>query len=86
MLRAGLIDELSLLIAPAADGSVGTAALFDVEGSRRTGRPKRKLQLLSSQKMKTGVVWLRYKFTEKESSPEERGATKDTQNPFFVAS
>src|SRR3982750_1862954 len=30
MLKAGLIDEVSLLVAPVADGRVGLAALFDV--------------------------------------------------------
>src|ERR671932_2130411 len=32
MLRAQLIDEVSLLLAPVADGRVGTAALFDIDG------------------------------------------------------
>ena len=32
MLKAGLIDELSLLLAPAVDGLIGTPAVFDVEG------------------------------------------------------
>src|SRR5215213_3546088 len=31
MLRAGLVDEVSLLVAPVADGRIGTAALFDVD-------------------------------------------------------
>ena len=31
MLRAGLIDEVSVLVAPVADGREGTPALFDVE-------------------------------------------------------
>jgi 2,5-diamino-6-(ribosylamino)-4(3H)-pyrimidinone 5'-phosphate reductase len=32
MLRAGLIDEVSLLVAAVADGRVGTPALFDIDG------------------------------------------------------
>src|SRR5688500_8751194 len=32
MLRAGLIDEVSLLVAPVADGRMGMPALFDVDG------------------------------------------------------
>lgn len=32
MLAAGLVDEVSLLIAPVADGRIGTPALFDVDG------------------------------------------------------
>ena len=31
MLRAGLIDELSVLVVPVADGSAGTPTLFDVD-------------------------------------------------------
>ncbi len=34
MLRAGVIDELSLLLAPAVDGVSGTPALFDFPGRR----------------------------------------------------
>ena len=29
MLQAGLIDEISLLLAPIADGTIGTPTLFD---------------------------------------------------------
>lgn len=57
-LAADLIDELSILIGPVADGSVGTATLFDV-GKRRV--PPRNLRLLSIAKRRGGIVWLRYK-------------------------
>ena len=57
-LSAGLIDELSLLLSPVADGSVGTASLFDVKG--RPG-PKRALRVISIKKLKGDIVWLRYK-------------------------
>ena len=57
-LAANLIDELSILVGPVADGSVGTATLFDVE-SRRV--PARDLKLLSIEKRSGGIVWLRYK-------------------------
>jgi len=33
MILAGLIDELSLLVAPISDGRIGTPALFDVDGT-----------------------------------------------------
>ena len=57
-LAADLIDELSIVIAPVADGSNGTATLFD------TGNPlsrRRKLRLISVKKLKGGIVWVRYK-------------------------
>src|SRR5581483_210805 len=43
-LAANLIDELSILSGPVADGSVGTATLFDVANRRA---PARNLKLLS---------------------------------------
>jgi riboflavin biosynthesis pyrimidine reductase len=57
MLRAGLIDEVSVLIAPVADGRVGTPALFDVDGNDST--PQR-LSLESVERREGNVLWLRY--------------------------
>lgn len=57
-LAADLIDELSVLIAPVADGSIGTPSLFDAKEGRG---PSRKLELRSVEKRKGGLVWLRYK-------------------------
>lgn len=56
-LAANLIDELSILLGPVADGSTGTATLFDVDGRA----PVRKLKLLSIDERAGGIVWLRYK-------------------------
>ncbi len=57
MLNAGLIDELSVLVAPVADGRVNRPSLFDAGGSAAsvTG-----LKLLSHRSAQGGVVWLRY--------------------------
>ncbi len=57
-LAADLIDELSILVAPVADGGIGTPALFDVKKGRTRSRA---LKLTSMEKLKGGVVWLRYK-------------------------
>ncbi len=57
-LAADLIDELSVLVGPVADGSVGTPTLFDVDDRRA---PARNLKLLSMEKRSGGIVWLRYK-------------------------
>jgi len=57
-LAAGVIDELSLLVAPVADGSVGTPSLFDAREGRGPARP---LALIGMQKRHGGLVWLRYK-------------------------
>jgi riboflavin biosynthesis pyrimidine reductase len=57
-LRAGLIDEVSLLLAPVADGRVGTAALFDDAGD--AVRPWR-LALAGVERRADDVLWLRYR-------------------------
>ena len=58
MLRAGLIDEVSALVAPVVDGRVGTAALFDVEGE---GMAPRRLALAAVEQRADDVLWLRYR-------------------------
>jgi riboflavin biosynthesis pyrimidine reductase len=55
-LEADLIDELSVLVAPVADGGMGTPSLFDAKGQRKA----RRLELLSVKKRPGDVVWLRY--------------------------
>jgi 2,5-diamino-6-(ribosylamino)-4(3H)-pyrimidinone 5'-phosphate reductase len=57
-LAANLIDELSILVAPVADGTIGTPSLFDV--ADRRAHP-RHLKLLSAEKRSDEIVWLRYK-------------------------
>ncbi|HEU0014024.1 MAG TPA: hypothetical protein VFQ45_10090 [Longimicrobium sp.] len=58
MLRAGLIDEVSLLVAPVADGRIGTPALFDVDGE--DAAPCR-LALQAVERRADDVLWLRYR-------------------------
>ena len=57
-LEAGLVDELSILYAPVADGSAGTATLFDAPGRKA---PARSLKLLSVERRGRDLVWLRYR-------------------------
>lgn len=57
-LEADLIDELSILVAPIADGSTGTPTLFDAKKNRGPVRP---LELIGIRKEKGDLVWLRYK-------------------------
>lgn len=59
-LAAGLIDELSVLIAPVADGSVGTPTLFDARLGRGVARA---LRLISVARLRGDLVWLRYKMS-----------------------
>ena len=58
MLRAGLVDEVSLLVAPVVDGRTGTPTLFDVEGDGTT--PSR-LVLAHVERREGDVLWLRYR-------------------------
>lgn len=57
-LAANLIDELSILVGPVADGSMGTPSLFDVDDARA---PARRLKLISIEERAGDIVWLRYK-------------------------
>jgi 2,5-diamino-6-(ribosylamino)-4(3H)-pyrimidinone 5'-phosphate reductase len=58
MLAAGLVDEVSLLVAPVADGRMGTPALFDLE--RDSARPHR-LTLEAVERRAGDLVRLRYR-------------------------
>jgi riboflavin biosynthesis pyrimidine reductase len=62
-LRAGLIDEVSLLLAPVADGRIGTPALFDVAEDATPHR----LALQAVERRDADVLWLRYR-VERESA------------------
>lgn len=60
-LRAGAVDEISLLLAPAVDGLRGAPAVFDYDGAADDPTPKGlALSLLSCETLADGVVWLRY--------------------------
>jgi len=61
MLRVGLIDEVSLLLAPVADGRIGAPSLFDIEDEAVT--PCR-LTLSSMERRGNGLLWLRYSTSE----------------------
>ena len=57
-LRAGVLDELSLVIAPLADGAVNVATIFDRSGEE--DGEAFALRLKNVQKLDGDVVWLRY--------------------------
>jgi 2,5-diamino-6-(ribosylamino)-4(3H)-pyrimidinone 5'-phosphate reductase len=57
-LRAGLIDEVSLLLVLVADGRSGSAAVLDIEGDEVS--PQR-LALESGERRADDVLWLRYR-------------------------
>jgi riboflavin biosynthesis pyrimidine reductase len=61
-LRAGLIDEVSLAIFPAADGMRGAPCVFDSRDEEvGAPAPLRSMRLESNQVLEGGAVWLRYR-------------------------
>lgn len=60
MLHAGLVDEISQVIVPVADGGMGVASFFDIPGPA----PKKAaaaLRLISYRKLPGSVSWFRYR-------------------------
>lgn len=59
-LRAGLIDEISLLIEPAIDGTPGAPCVFDAIDDDQGRPPLRALRLRTHEMLEGGAIWLRY--------------------------
>jgi riboflavin biosynthesis pyrimidine reductase len=60
MLAAGLVDEISHLTVPVADGGAGVASMFDIPG-KAPAKAAAKLHLWSHKMMPGGVIWARYR-------------------------
>src|SRR5688572_9532603 len=60
-LRAGLIDEVSLLVAPVADGRIDTPTVFDVLGDDVAPR---RVALEEVERRADDVLWLRYRILD----------------------
>jgi riboflavin biosynthesis pyrimidine reductase len=61
-LRAGLVDEVSLVVFPVVDGASGAPAVFDSrESEAGLAAPVRSMNLASSEVLEGGAVWLRYR-------------------------
>ncbi|MCG5248117.1 RibD family protein [Methylorubrum extorquens] len=60
-LKAGLIDEISVLIQPAVDGLAGVQSIFEYRGGpdERPGAGQA-LRHMSTETLEGGMVWLRY--------------------------
>ena len=61
LLNAGLIDELSLLLLPLADGTPQSPTTFEVSEYLPKG-PATRLSLTDVQRLDNDVVWLKYRF------------------------
>lgn len=60
-LRAGLIDELSLVVSPAIDGSSGAPTVFNSGEVDLGPAPVERMTLTSHEVLEGGAVWLRYR-------------------------
>ena len=69
LLAAGLIDELSLLICPFADGAPGEPTVFDIAKGAVGGKATA-LQLISAKIRPGAVVWLRYRVRARSHSAQ----------------
>lgn len=58
-LKGSLIDEISHIVVPIADGSIGTPTMFDAEKGHTTRKAKA-LRLKSIKRLPAGALWIRY--------------------------
>ncbi|WP_439614037.1 dihydrofolate reductase family protein [Reyranella sp.] len=61
LLRAGLIDELSLVICPVIDGSTGGPIVFNSGDADLGPAPVESMTLVSHDVLDGGAMWLRYR-------------------------
>jgi riboflavin biosynthesis pyrimidine reductase len=60
VLHAGLVDEISQVVVPVADGGRGVTTIFDIPGDPPP-KAAALLRLKSHRRLPGGVVWLRYR-------------------------
>lgn len=65
LLRAGLIDELSLVICPVIDGSTGGPIVFNSGEVDLGPAPIESMTLASHEVLDGGAMWLRYRLSAK---------------------
>ena len=63
LLRAGLVDELSLVVSPAIDGSSGAPTVFNSGDTDLGPAPIETMVLTSHEVLDGGAVWLRYRLS-----------------------
>ena len=68
-LKAGLIDEVSLLVSPALDGLAGVPTIFEYDGEPHE-RPAagKALRHLHTETLEGGTVWLRYRVEDADAA------------------
>jgi riboflavin biosynthesis pyrimidine reductase len=72
-LRAGLVDELNLVLCPAVDGAKGAPSVFDsTEREADQRAPVTAMTLESSEVLAGGAMWLRYRIENASSEASGR--------------
>ncbi|HEX4348789.1 MAG TPA: dihydrofolate reductase family protein [Verrucomicrobiae bacterium] len=66
MLKAGLVDEISHLTVPIADGGAGVSSFFDIPGDA-PAKAAAALRLRSHKLLPGGVIWARYRVAAKHT-------------------
>ena len=69
VLRAGLIDEISLVVSAAIDGSSGAPTVFNSGDADLGPAPIERMELTSHKVLEGGAVWLRYKLAVTKGIP-----------------
>jgi riboflavin biosynthesis pyrimidine reductase len=59
LMAAGMVDEISIIIAPALDGALGVTGVFEVPDARGLAG-KARLRLTFNETLDHGLVHLRY--------------------------
>ncbi len=67
MLKAGLVDEISHITVPVADGGMGVSTFFDIPGVA-PARAASTLRLMSHKQMPGSVIWARYRVVARYKS------------------
>jgi riboflavin biosynthesis pyrimidine reductase len=66
MLHAGLVDEISHITVPVADGGAGVPSMFDIPGEAPV-KAAAMLRLVSRKLLPGGVTWVKYKVVRKNT-------------------
>ena len=62
-LKAGVIDELSLMLYPGIDGLAGIPSIFECQGAPGEKPAEgQSMELVAVETLPDGIVWLRYRF------------------------
>jgi 2,5-diamino-6-(ribosylamino)-4(3H)-pyrimidinone 5'-phosphate reductase len=69
-LNAGLLDEISLVIAPVADGEIGISSVFDIIPSQKRKKAL-SLKLKSARRYRKNCMWLKFAVENKSGSMKE---------------